>query len=146
MADVTVSAVVLRDSRGRLLTVRKRGTSRFMLPGGKLETSELPVEAAVREIEEELGIGLRVDELRSLGEWLGPAANEAGHLVLAHVFAAEGVVGDAEPRAEIDAVRWLDPEASHSDDLAPLLTQHVLGLLRHETGDQGSPVGHIDST
>lgn len=140
MADVTVSAVVLRDADGRILTVRKRGTTRFMLPGGKLETSELPIEAAVREIEEELGLSLAVADLTSMGEWLGPAANEPGHLVLAHVFVADGTFADLEPRAELDAVSWLDPGDPVTEDLAPLLTQHVLGLLRQPSVGKGSSV------
>ena len=31
---VEVVGAVIRDAAGRLLTVRKRGTERFMLPGG----------------------------------------------------------------------------------------------------------------
>ena len=53
---VTASVCVLRD--GALLTVRKRGTSRFMLPGGKLELGETPVECAVREAADKAGIAM----------------------------------------------------------------------------------------
>jgi len=34
---IRVSAVVLRDAQGRVLMVRKRGTSMWMNPGGKPE-------------------------------------------------------------------------------------------------------------
>ena len=45
----------LRRARdGHVLTVRKRGTSMFMFPGGKPEAGESPVEAGVREVREEL--------------------------------------------------------------------------------------------
>ncbi|BDH55285.1 hypothetical protein [Tsukamurella sp. PLM1] len=37
MDVLTVAAVCFRDQTGRVLTVRKRGTDAFMLPGGKLE-------------------------------------------------------------------------------------------------------------
>lgn len=66
--EIAVSAVVLRDPASRLLTLRKRGTSRFMLPGGKPEPGESPAEAAVRECREELGIQLKTGELRLLGQ------------------------------------------------------------------------------
>ncbi|MCL3776712.1 MULTISPECIES: NUDIX domain-containing protein [unclassified Actinomyces] len=46
---IRVSAVVILDAAGRLLTVRKRGTSRFMFPGGKPEPAETPEHTAVRE-------------------------------------------------------------------------------------------------
>ncbi|WP_408626054.1 NUDIX domain-containing protein, partial [Burkholderia cenocepacia] len=51
MSVITVSAVCFsRD--GRILTVRKRGTSMFMLPGGKPEGDESAAECAAREVHE----------------------------------------------------------------------------------------------
>jgi 8-oxo-dGTP pyrophosphatase MutT (NUDIX family) len=49
---VEVVGAVIRDAGGQLLTVRKRGTQRFMLPGGKRE----PGEDDLAEIEEMLWI------------------------------------------------------------------------------------------
>ncbi|HEX9086427.1 MAG TPA: NUDIX domain-containing protein, partial [Arthrobacter sp.] len=39
-ALIIVSAVCVFDEAGRLLTVRKRGTDKFMHPGGKPEAGE----------------------------------------------------------------------------------------------------------
>src|SRR5699024_9883355 len=46
-----------------LLTVRKQGTSRFMLPGGKLDPGEDAQQAAVREVAEELGLTIDSGDL-----------------------------------------------------------------------------------
>ena len=92
---VTASVCVLRD--GALLTVRKRGTSRFMLPGGKLEPGESPVECAVREAAEEIGLVLDADDLTELGDWTSPAANEPDALVRSTVFLAPP--GQPDPQA-----------------------------------------------
>ena len=123
---VTASVCVIRD--GALLTVRKRGTARFMLPGGKLEPGETPVECAVREAAEEIGLTLAVGDLTQLGDWTAPAANEPGALVQSTVFLAPS--GQPEPVAqgEIDELRW-QPLGERADDLAPLLTEHVLPAL-----------------
>ena len=51
---ISVSAVVLTRPDGAVVTVRKSGTDRFMLPGGKWESGETPLECAIREIGEEL--------------------------------------------------------------------------------------------
>ena len=83
---VTASVCVVRD--GALLTVRKRGTSKFMLPGGKLEPGESPVQCAVREAAEEIGLVLAPSDLVELGDWTAEAANEPGALVQSTVFVA----------------------------------------------------------
>ena len=59
----TVAALILTDGAGRVLTVRKRGTEHFMLPGGKIEPGESSDATAVREAHEELGLVLDAAEL-----------------------------------------------------------------------------------
>lgn len=126
---IVVAAVALvRD--GHVLTVRKRGTERFMLVGGKLEPGESPRDAALRETLEEVGV--RVEEATLLGEFLSEAANEPGHTLHSTVFWIET---DAEPvaSAEIAEVRWT-PLTDHPDDLAPMLEHHVLPVIRSTLG------------
>ncbi|MGQ3382671.1 NUDIX hydrolase [Glutamicibacter sp. TV12E] len=77
-AQITVSAVIIRNVVGQVLTVRKRGTTLFMFPGGKPELGESPIDAAVREVSEELGVNLDPALLRLVGTFTAPAANEEG--------------------------------------------------------------------
>lgn len=127
--DFIVSAVVLRDSDGRILVVRKRGTIKYMLPGGKIEVGESPAEAAVRELHEEVGAELEPELLTFVGEWTAPAANEAGLTVHGHIF-VHPWVEDLAVRAEIEDLLWLHPdEMASRDDLAPLLVTRVLPAL-----------------
>jgi 8-oxo-dGTP diphosphatase len=125
---IIVSAVCVFDDAGRLLTVRKRGTDKFMHPGGKPEAGETAAETASRELEEEVGIVLAPGKLELLGIWLTDAANEDATLIEATVFTAPGV-WSARPAAEIAEIRWLDLAAELPGDLAPLLTAHVLPAL-----------------
>ncbi|MFE4000504.1 NUDIX domain-containing protein [Nocardioides sp. YIM B13467] len=126
---ITVAAVVFRDRDGRMLTVRKNGTAKFMLPGGKLEPGESAAEAAVREVAEELGVRLRVEDLALLGEFEADAANEPGHLVRSTVFTwAGGVAPDAA--AEIAELRWATlAEITDGADFAPLTREYVVPAL-----------------
>lgn len=115
-----------------MLVVRKRGTHRYMLPGGKIEAGESPAQTAVRELHEEVGAELEVSALEFLGEWTAPAANEPDHLVHGHIYAHPAVPG-LSPRAEIEDMLWLHPtEMSARDDLAPLLVTRVLPVLLDE--------------
>ena len=121
---IVVAAVALvRDEH--VLTVRKRGTERFMLVGGKLEPGESARDAALRETYEEVGLEIAAATL--LGEFLSEAANEPGHTLHSTVFWVES---DDEPvaSAEIAEVRWT-PLRDHPDDLAPMLEHHVLPAI-----------------
>ncbi len=130
---IVVAAIVFRDAEGRVLTVRKRGTDRFMLPGGKPEAGETPIETAVREVEEELRMRVDAAQLWQLGVFHAAAANEAGHRVTSTVFVHSADPkclreGLPEPAAEIAEVRWTDPSQEHAD-IAPLLATQVFPAL-----------------
>jgi 8-oxo-dGTP pyrophosphatase MutT (NUDIX family) len=126
---IRIVAAVIVDERGHALLVRKRGTTAFMQPGGKIMPGETAVEALQREIAEELGLAVAPSAIRSLGRHLADAANEPGHLVDADLFS---VIVDEEPRAaaEIDQIAWVDPAATGDIELAPLTRDTVFGLLR----------------
>ncbi|GAA1766278.1 NUDIX domain-containing protein [Pseudarthrobacter sulfonivorans] len=136
-ARIVVSAVCVFDDAGRLLTVRKRGTGMFMHPGGKPEPGETAVQAASRELAEEVGILIAPRDLELMGVWIADAANEAATDIEATVFLAPGT-WTARPSAEIAEIRWLDLAALEVElergaeppaDLAPLLTDHILPVL-----------------
>lgn len=133
MRIITVSAVLFRRPDGTVLTVRKRGTSMFMLPGGKPESGESEADCARREVHEELGIELGPADITPLGTWDAPAANEDGWVVRASVFRASASVSAAvrpEVLAEIEELRWLDPRDGIADPAeAPLNRDHVFPAL-----------------
>ncbi|GAA4198091.1 NUDIX domain-containing protein [Microbacterium oryzae] len=126
---ITVAAIAFLRADGRVLTVRKRGTSAFMLPGGKPENGESAVETAIREVHEELGIRVAATQLNLLGAFASRAANEAGHALLATVFTSRAAVAPVV-QAEIDEARWVLPAAAIDDATeAPLNREHVFPLL-----------------
>src|SRR5665647_3445816 len=118
---VVVAAVVVLDEQRRVLTVRKSGTKRFMLPGGKPEADEELRAAAIRELAEEVGLELADDDLLSWGTQVDVAANEPGTTVRAGVYAwTRRAAGTLLPAAEIAELRWLDVDRP-TGELAPLL-------------------------
>lgn len=122
---IVVSAVVLADADGAVLTVRKRGTSSFMHPGGKPDPGETSAHCALREVEEELGLVLEPELLDLVAVHRTAAANEAGRPLIASVFRHPHLAGasrpDVAPAAEIEEIRWLDPVRPLPEDSAPLL-------------------------
>jgi 8-oxo-dGTP diphosphatase len=126
---ISVVAALIRDEAGRVLLVRKRGTSAFMQPGGKRDSGESDVAALARELVEELGCRISEDSARALGVFNCAAANEPGFQVNASVYAVD-VEGAITPRTEIEQIVWVDPRSLPDLPLAPLTRDHVLPLAR----------------
>ena len=126
-----IVTAVIRGADGRMLLVRKRGTTTFMKPGGKRDAGEDDLTTLARELEEELGCRLVSAEL--LGHFSAPAANEAGFTVQSATYLAV-VEGEIAPRAEIEELAWIDPAGPGDLRLAPLLAQAVLPALLDNLG------------
>lgn len=124
---IRIVAALIRDDAGRVLLVRKRGTTAFMQPGGKRDVGEDDVAALSREIAEELGCHLVLASIRPLGEFDAIAANEPGWRVEASLYGID-VTGDITPGREIDEMIWIDPAMPSEVHLAPLTRDHVLPL------------------
>jgi 8-oxo-dGTP diphosphatase len=131
VSDKTISVVaaLIRDEQGRVLVVRKRGTSAFMQPGGKRDVGESDIAALAREVVEELGCCVDQKTVRAVGTFECAAANEPGCRVRASVYAVN-VEGAVKPQAEIDQVLWVDPRSLPDLPFAPLTRDHVLPLAR----------------
>ena len=113
MNVITVAAVILTTDDGEILTVRKSGTTAFMLPGGKPEAGETAVDTARREIHEELGLHLSLAQLQPLGHFSSRAANEAHTRLEATVFQYTTPIrrDQVEAKSEIAELRWLSRDA-----------------------------------
>ena len=125
---IRIVAALIRNERGEVLLVRKRGTTAFMQPGGKYEVGESARAALVRELNEELGIVAAESELDYLGYFEADAANEAGHTVEAEVFAL-AVAGAVTPLAEIEELIWHDLDNPGTIEVAPLSLNEIFPLL-----------------
>lgn len=96
--------VLVRDDAGRYLVVRTTYLGPgWMLPGGRVERSETPHAAAVRETREETGIEVRVERL--------VLVDAHRRRNVSFVFAATAVGGALAPQfGEIAEVGWLGRE------------------------------------
>ena len=126
---IHIAAALLLNADGQTLLVRKRATTAFMQPGGKIEAHELPVQALARELEEELGLVIDPSQATFLGQFSAPAANEPGFVVQAEIFQLT-IDAEVSPAAEIEEVVWVDPATDPALELAPLTRDLILPFYR----------------
>ncbi|MEU9705287.1 NUDIX domain-containing protein [Streptomyces sp. NPDC047981] len=100
--SVSVAGAVVRED-GRLLAIRRADNGTWELPGGVLELTEAPEEGVAREVLEETGIRVEVDELT------GVYKNTTRGIV-ALVFRCKPSGGEERTSTESTAVEWLTPE------------------------------------
>jgi 8-oxo-dGTP diphosphatase len=106
---------LIHDGEGRVLLIKRKfepNKGRWSLPGGLLETGERLVDGARREVREELGVELDVEEQFQVSEELiGDGAGKTRfHFILVD-FLATMNPRDAKVtlNAESESFRWLAP-------------------------------------
>jgi 8-oxo-dGTP diphosphatase len=98
----------------------------WSFPKGKLDRGESWEDAALREVEEEIGLRCR------LGHELPPTSyhDNKGRAKVVRYWMMEPLDGEFAPSHEVDEVRWLTP--ADADRL--LSYEHDRALLREVTG------------
>ena len=105
---IQLSAAILKNEAGKILICQRGagGPCAYLweFPGGKLESGESPEECLFRECREELGIGIRIQELFAQTTYTYPEIQIAFSF-----FRAELV--DGEPRADVHkSIQWVLPD------------------------------------
>jgi 8-oxo-dGTP diphosphatase len=98
-------AAAIVVSEGRVLMVRRRvseGQLSWQFPAGEIETGESPEEAAVRETQEETGLGVAAVKL--LGERVHPKTGRLMSYAACEVVTGTAQVVDTE---ELDELAWV---------------------------------------
>jgi 8-oxo-dGTP diphosphatase len=124
-----VVAVALLREDGRILMQRrpegKQHGGLWEFPGGKIDPGEGAAQAALREMAEELGVGLEADALMPISF----AQSEEGRRVLLLLYAA--LVWRGDPVAlEGQDFEWIAPDALLDLMMPPLDVPLARDLLR----------------
>jgi 8-oxo-dGTP diphosphatase len=115
MKHIEVVAAIIHDEKGRIFATQ-RGYGDYKdwweFPGGKMEPGEMPEEALMREIWEELETRIRVERLVQTVEWDYPAFHLTMHCYLCHVESGHLELKEHEAakwlrKEELESVNWL---------------------------------------
>jgi len=131
---ITIAVGIIINKEDELLTVQKKGSTYYQLPGGKIEEGEKPVESLIRELQEELAINYREQDCYLIGVHEAQAVNEQGKTVKGYVFKCKILdqLIDLKPHAELSEVKWVKKSEIEDVKLANLLKQFALPIWIEE--------------
>jgi 8-oxo-dGTP diphosphatase len=130
--DVSAAGgVVLRrgqDGKARVAVIHRPKYMDWSLPKGKLEEGEGWKEAALREVEEEIGYRCEI------GAELPPVSylDRRSRRKLVRYWLMEPVEGSFQPHGEVDELRWLTMKEAE----ALLTYEHDRDLVRRAMGSR----------
>lgn len=120
------SAIILNPNKD-LLVVRKYNSTFYMLPGGKIEAGEEPIQTLIRELDEELSLTFHPKDFHLLGSHETKAANEADTIVVGNIFLLKKPLHlQIKASAEIEEVQWISKTNYADVKLAHLLEEFAL--------------------
>lgn len=120
----TASYLILRKE-GKILLARRCNTGfqdgNYQVPAGHIDAGELPSQALIREMKEEIGITVMPEEVKFVHTSFRPKIDSTGDRVdyFFEVSKWEGEVVNAEPE-KCDELLWVSP-----NDLPKNTTPHV---------------------
>ena len=126
MKSLVKSGLIILHN-GKFLINRKKGTTLFLLPGGKPENNETPVECLIREIYEEHECTVIVNSLVHCGIFEDVAANEPNTIISIDLYYGR-VEGTPKPSSEIEEQRWFGKN-DNKEILSPIIKNKILPFL-----------------
>lgn len=111
MHSVSVAGIVVDDD-GYVLVIQRRDNAHWEPPGGVLELGETPEEGTCREVLEETGVSVAVEELSGVYKNMTRG-------IVALVFRCRSIAGRPATSSESQAVAWRSvAEVTHDMDPA----------------------------
>ena len=129
----SANVVFMRD--GKVLMVKAGYKDYWTFPGGIVDEGEAPLDAAIREAQEEVGVSLQPDELQFIAvSYSRPKNGFIDHMKF--IYRTERTIEDGEINfvdQEIEDFKWIDLDeiAQYADNVG--VYKKIGALLQAET-------------
>jgi 8-oxo-dGTP diphosphatase len=126
---VKAAALFIKDEK--VLVALAKGDDRYMNVGGKLEAGESYEQALIREVLEETGIELTMNDFRHYlsvdGEAFGKYAGKSIHL---QAYLITNYAGEPVASSELQELVWVDSRDIGTVPMASIMQKHIIPKLK----------------
>lgn len=122
----TAARAIIVNDEGKILIVREAGeyldgdnSGQYDLPGGRVDAGESLIDALKREVAEETGLEVEVDENPiSVQEW-HPVINGKENHIVGTFFVCRPLSTAVNLSSDHNSYEWIDPDMSSDYDFMP---------------------------
>lgn len=129
---ILLTAGLIVTKNNQLLLAYSNNKNAWYLPGGKVDKGEIPKEALIREIREELNIDLQPDKIESYKHISAPAYGESPELIMEQDTFRYDLTEKIQPSHEIAAVKFFDLEMYKQEPAQVPGVLKVFALLKED--------------
>lgn len=125
-----VGGILLREKE--LLVCKPKGKDFYIAPGGKVERGEMPEDALVRELQEEVSISVQKKNLAPFGTFYAAAIGDTSRMLRMDVFVVGLWEGEISPGHEIESVEWVSSVVPGNMTLGSIFEHDVIPRLKQQ--------------
>nr|WP_297307857.1 NUDIX domain-containing protein [uncultured Flavobacterium sp.] len=129
MNTITIASAMILNKKNEILLVRKKDSTYFQLPGGKIKTNETIIETLQRELQEEINLSVKEKNCVFLGNHQTEAVNEKNTIVIGNLFEViDTNIDSIKIQNEIEEMVWLNASNYNNYKWAHLAEEFILPI------------------
>jgi mutator protein MutT len=113
----------------KVLVLRDTGEDTFMTPGGTVDQGETPEHTLIRELQEEISITVKSEDLQLFGVFMHPMATDTTKMLEMTVYVVNKWSGDIKLQHEIEEQKWIDSKTAQETKLGSIFAEEIIPRL-----------------
>ncbi len=101
-----IALIAIQD--GQILVAKSKGKTKYYIPGGKRELGETDEQTLIREIREELDVGIKSTTIEYVGTFRAQSDGGKKGLIVKMTCYKAAYEGTPKATSEIEEIRWLN--------------------------------------
>jgi len=99
---------LIKTLNGQVLSTKSKGKDKYYFPGGKREVGESDEQTLIREIREELSVGIVPSSYKYIGTFRAQSDGMKEGVIVKMTCYSADFKGTLKPNNEIEEIKWLN--------------------------------------